>query len=54
MYVGSSHFGNLEPHNNVIFNGKVVDLIKLFIVVQIKAWAWVNHKFPNTNFSYSD
>jgi len=47
-------WGIWNHRNNVIFNGKVVDPIEICTVTQIKAWTWVNHKFPNTNFSYSD
>ena len=38
----------------IIFNSGVVDPIEIFVMAQVKGWAWVTYKFPKSNFSYSD
>ena len=43
-----------KHRNKVIFNGGVVDVLKAFALVQLKAWSWVTSKSQSANFSFSD
>ena len=40
--------------NRVIFRGGVIDVLEVFALVQLKAWAWVTSKSQDAIFSFSD
>jgi len=40
-----------KHRNNVIFKG---DVVKVFVLVQLKAWTWVTSKSHSALFSFSD
>jgi len=43
-----------KHRNNVIFRGGVIDVLEVFTLVQLKAWAWVTSKSQDAIFSFSD
>ena len=43
-----------KHRNKVIFRGGAIDVLKVFALVQLKAWAWVTFKSRDAIFSFSD
>jgi len=43
-----------KHRNIVIFRGGVIDVLEVFALVQLKAWAWVTSKSQDAIFSFSD
>jgi len=43
-----------KHRNKVIFRGGVIDVVEVFALVQLKAWAWVTSKLWDAIFSFSN
>ncbi|XP_068492296.1 uncharacterized protein [Phaseolus vulgaris] len=43
-----------KHRNRVIFRRGVIDVLEVFALVQLKAWAWVTSKSQDAIFSFSD